>query len=284
MAVSRSQQFELQFRREMIQERLERILRESPSALGEKIQCIRNFFTDEWRRSILGRYQIAVLIRDIYNDVTDNQAPSYGAKAVDAIKDAFDWDAGVIYQAMNVAETFTLKDIEAIADMRMPDGRPISYSHVAVLANEEDPVKRQKLLKLTVKEGWTSKRLSNAVDLSELPQPDKQEDRRGRPLAVPRNFDAVLNQQDSFVLDFLNRNDQVWAHEQHSLSARTREMDTADFTIERADRLKHHAESMVLLARKAQERADEATKVHQAFLEIIKKRDSPLKRITLPSE
>ena len=48
-------------------------------------------------------------------------------------------------------------------------------------------------------------------------------------------------------------------------------LDTAEFTRERADRLKRHAEQMNLLARKAKERAEEAAAVHQVFVEVIKK-------------
>jgi hypothetical protein len=48
-------------------------------------------------------------------------------------------------------------------------------------------------------------------------------------------------------------------------------LDTAEFTRERADRLKRHAEQMNLLARKAKERAEEAATVHQLFTEVLRK-------------
>src|SRR3954453_1177141 len=97
MTVSRIQQFELQLQRQHVQDCAEAILDESPPALREKIEWIRNYFDDEWRGGILGRYQIAVIIREIYDDVNDSNGAAYGAKAVEAIKRLFGWDGGVIY-------------------------------------------------------------------------------------------------------------------------------------------------------------------------------------------
>jgi hypothetical protein len=75
--------------------------------------------------------------------------------------------------------------------------------------------------------------------------------------------------------------DEVWSDPQHSLSAKVAELDTADFNPERADRLKRHAEALSVLARKAQERADEALMIHQRFLQILKERTAHQKRLGL---
>jgi hypothetical protein len=66
-----------------------------------------------------------------------------------------------------------------------------------------------------------------------------------------------------FARDFLERNGQVWASSQHSLSTRASDLDLEDLTEERLARLKQHAAQMSLLAKKAQERADQTRKVHQ---------------------
>jgi hypothetical protein len=270
MAVSHIRQFELQLQRDIAQERAEAIIRESPPALGEKIAWIRDTLEDDWRRSVVCRYQVAVLIREIYDDVTDHNGAVYGAKAIAAMKQAFGWDDGVIYQALHVADAFTPQQIEEITRMRLPGGKPVSFSHVVALSGVEDEGRRQKLLKQAVREGWTSKKLANATQ-SQAPETGKREDRRGRPLAKPRDFDAVLEQQSSFAQDFLNRDEQVWSRREHSLSGMAEGLDTADFTRERADRLKRHADQMNLLARKAKERAEEAAAVHQVFVEVIRK-------------
>lgn len=100
-------------------------------------------------------------------------------------------------------------------------------------------------------------------------------------LRCPRSahFDAVLDQQGHFADDFLNRDEQVWSHPEHSLSFMTEELDTADFTQERADRLTRHAGQLNLLAQKATERADEATRVHALFTKVLKQQTAQHKRL-----
>jgi hypothetical protein len=107
MTVSRIRRFELHLRREIARERAEAILDESPPPLRAKADWIRRTFEDDWRRSVVSRYQVAVALREIYDDVTENQGSVYGARAVEAIQQAFGGDDGVIYQALHVADAFT---------------------------------------------------------------------------------------------------------------------------------------------------------------------------------
>jgi hypothetical protein len=228
----------------------------------------------------VGRYQIALILKDVYDDVTENNGAVYGAKAIKAIQLIFGWDDGVIYRALHVAEAFTKEQIEGMTRMRLPGGKPLSYSHVVTLAGVGDERQRQKLLQEAIRHGWTSKRLAHAAELAEAP-PARKGDRRGRPLTKPRDFDAVLDQQNYFIRDFLDRNEKVWSDPQHSLSAKVAELGTADFNPERADRLKRHAGALSVLARKAQERADEALAVHHRFLQILEERTAHPKRLAL---
>src|SRR4051794_11449651 len=122
MAYSRIQQYDDQLRREFDQEQAENLIDESPPALREKVEWIRNYLDDEWRRSITGRYQLALVIKQVYDDVKENNGAVYGARAVDALKKAFGWKEGIIYQALHVADTFTPQQIDEITRMRLPDG------------------------------------------------------------------------------------------------------------------------------------------------------------------
>jgi hypothetical protein len=146
----------------------------------------------------------------------------------------------------------------------------------------DDERHREKLLSSAVKEGWTTRKLNNAVEVVARPEPVKAEDRRGRPFARPRDFDAVLDQQAHFAEDFLNRDEQVWSHAEYSLTAKTENLDTAEFTRERANRLKQHAEQMSLLAQKAKERADEASRVHALFTKVLKEQAARHKKLRGP--
>jgi hypothetical protein len=279
MTAGHIQQYELRLQREIALERVETILSESPPALREKIDWIRTTVEDEWRRSIVGRYQIAVAIKEVYDDVADNNGSVYGARAVEAIKKALGWDDGVIYQALRVAGAFTPEQIEDMARMRTPGGRPLSLSHVVALAGVEDEGRRRNLLDRTVQEGWTTRKLVNAAACGA--ESGTARERRGRPLARPKDFDAALDQQAHFAQNFLDRDGQVWSRPEHSLSAKARELDTADFTHERAERLKRHAEQMNRLARMAKERSEEATGVHVLFARVLKQQAARHKKAGL---
>jgi hypothetical protein len=163
--------------------------------------------------------------------------------------------------------------------MRSPLGKPLSYSHVVALAKVEDETERKKLLKQAIEREWTSTKLANAVDLSKAPPPEKKPDGRGRPIGKPKTFDALLDQQDHFARDFLNRNSEVWSHAEHSLSAKAHFVGTEEITKERADRLREHAERLTLLAEKAKERADEAMQLHKRFMDVLEARDANLKKV-----
>jgi hypothetical protein len=272
MTISRLQQFNRQLERETI-------LDTAPPALREKLEWIQSWFVEDWKRSIVGRYQISAIISEIYNDVNENNGRRYGANAVKMIKQYFGWDEGVIYQALQVADSFTLAEIEAIAQLRFPNGKPVTYTHLTHLAEVEDDTTRQKLLDQTVKKGLTCTGLARAIHAVTPANPNREVERRGRPLAVPKDFDAVLDQQAHFAEDFLNRNEQVWTHSSHSLSAQAAELHTADFTPERAERLKKHAEQMNLLAQKAKDRAEETTCIHALFEQVLQQQTAKHKKL-----
>jgi hypothetical protein len=282
MAISRIQQFRRTLERQTI-------LDTAPPALREKLLWIDDWFSEDWKRSILGRYQISLHIRDIYLDVMENNGGRYGAQAVQMIRNYFGWDQGTIYQALKVTEAYTLEEVEAIAGMRFPNGQPVTYTHLVSLADEEDDDRRQKLLTQTVKKGWTSGKVAREVRENSPPQelPEgtapKEEVRRGRPIGVPRDFDATLDQQGSFARDFLSRDEQVWAHSEHSLSARVGRMNTSDFTAERMERLRRYAAQMNLVAIKARERADEMKAVRDFFERSIREQETKARTLALPA-
>lgn len=203
MTRSRRQLLDAQMERDI---RQEEILRDAPQNLREKLEWIRDWVEDEWKRSVLGRYQIACTIREIYDDVNEQHGGRYGARAVEMIKAFFEWNNNDIYDALQVAEAFTQEEVEAISQRRLLGGSLVSYSHLVALAEEENEDNRRLLLERTVNQNWSSKQLTNAVKrLAEPTRASKGIDRRGRPVAKPKDFDGVLDQQGSFAEDFFKR-------------------------------------------------------------------------------
>src|SRR4051794_35333046 len=99
-------EYEEKLKLEHFHERREALMEEAPAALREKLQWIQTWFDEDWRRNILSRYELALRVSEIYDDVTDNNGGRYGSGAVEVIKTCFRWDDGVIYQALRLVEAF----------------------------------------------------------------------------------------------------------------------------------------------------------------------------------
>ena len=89
----------------------------------------------------------------------------------------------------------------------------------------------------------------------------------------------MLEQQADFARDFLARDEQVWSNAVHSLSAKMADLGRRTSPRSAADSLKKHADTMSTLARKAQQRGEEALVLHRHFLNVIKEREGGLKRV-----
>ena len=92
---------------------------------------------------------------------------------------------------------------------------------------------------------------------------------------------ARCGERATLTLSEMSRSSASRSRREHSLSGRAEGLDTAEFTRDRADRLKRHAEQMNLLARKAKERAEEAASLHQIFVEVIRKQAAKQKKLAL---
>src|SRR5262249_8065998 len=151
----------------------------------------------------------------------------------------------------------------------------ISYLHIELLCSIPTREQRQELLARTVKESWHTREL--AYEIHQIPElKPKGEDGRGRPLAVPRDLDALLRQQVRCAEDFLNRAVKVWQQAENSVLARLQEMDEEEFTEERAAQLKGHAEKLRELATEATKRAEDVQRAHEYVRGIIDLQKRPM--------
>jgi hypothetical protein len=178
-------------------------------------------------------------------------------------------DATLLYESAHFANAYTREEVEELVKMRNAAGHPISWSHIRWVVRET-PACRQELLQKAMAENWTSvdladevKRLSDARWFGAHAKVET----RGRKLAKPKNLDDVIRQQASLADKFLERDSKVWNTEQHCLSSLYAEMSQEEYTPERAEKLREHAQRLRRLAQEADERATEAEQVYQDFLE-----------------
>jgi hypothetical protein len=258
---------------ETIEEKRARILQDATPALRAELDWFQDWFDKEFRHSLLSRRELGNRYKKIYDDTTTGRN-TYGVHAVEQISEYFGWDDGVIYNSMKFARLFTEEEVRHLTELRMPDGRLLSFTHIVQVLSIADRAKRKELIDQAVAEGWTSKQL--AYEISPDLKPKKPiTDRRGRPLAIPRDFDAVLSQMESFADDFLNRADKVWQNERHSLDAKFIDLTADDMTKERAKKIKSVAEKLAELNKTAKRLEEEALAVHKEFLKTLDKKPTP---------
>ena len=98
-----------------------------------------------------------------------------------------------VYKAMAFAKTYTEKDLESLCSQRDRDGNPLSWSQLIQLLSFKRRVRRS-LVKLTLKNGWSSRQLMDEIKVRHN---RKSGTHGGRPFAHQRkttsSTEAVAN-------------------------------------------------------------------------------------------
>jgi hypothetical protein len=247
-----------------------RIWAEANEGLRGVIAEVAEWIVNTYRSDILRRYRLAELVKKVYDDEVQDRSPRYGSHAVKQIADFFGWQSGMIYHALRLARAYTYAQVEELNLRRLRDGKPVCYYHIQLLTGIDDPALREELLARTLEESWSTDDLAEViVELNEKKK--KVKDGRGRPLAIPRNLDAVIHQQSRAADDFLSRSQKVWEQPEHSLLAKAQDP-FEEFSEERVAQLKAHAQKMRALADEAGKRAEEAERAYEYVVQVVETR------------
>jgi hypothetical protein len=238
-------------------------------ALQKKLAWIQGWWERHYRHDVLSLYDLGRECKEVYDDVQHRGGRRYGSGAVTVIKEYFQLDDGLIYRGLRLANTYFEEEIKEATAHPKADGEPVSTHDLLILARVKDPALRKNLLDQAVGQGWRSWDLDEAVTKAVGKEEVEKADDRGRPLAQPRSFDDVIRQQERVAKDFVNRTVNVWEKPGSSLEGMAVVMAADDYTEERAEMLKSHAELLDRLAQEARERAEEARQVYERFVEIL---------------
>src|SRR5690349_11833093 len=74
----------------------EKVLRAMTPACREKLAYIENWFRSEVARSLRSRYELGLVVREMYEDEKKNNGKVYGRNAIEKICKVLKWDDGVI--------------------------------------------------------------------------------------------------------------------------------------------------------------------------------------------
>jgi hypothetical protein len=235
-------------------------------ALREKAKEVREWLEAETHHSLLSRYRLGLILRDVEEDEQSHGGERYGEDAVNRLRALLPWEDGIIRIALRFVRAYSQEEAERLAQLRTRNGQPLAWSHVRCLVQVDDRQEREELLDRTVAENWTSLRLAEEVKAY---HEEKNPSNRGRPLTRPKTFDAVLHQQQGLADRFIERSEQVWADGDHSLTRRFTELTPDERTEERVEELEAHVERLRRLRDAVEKRLREAEAVLTKFRKAV---------------
>jgi hypothetical protein len=237
--------------------------------LKEKVQQILAWYQAERKHTLIARYDLGLIVKDIFdNDPAAGTGP-YGYQAMERVCQVLKGiDDGLIYACLHMVQCYTRKEVEELATLQNLDGRPLTWTHVRTLVRVKNPNQRAELLQRTLDDSWTVTELEQQYrTLVKGPA-----EPRGRKLAVPKNLDGALLQQGTLADKYLARSEHVWGLPEHNLLELASEACPSEITEQKVQALKEHAEKLRRLAQLAVRHAEEAETVYRKYSDILSRR------------
>jgi hypothetical protein len=234
--------------------------------LKEKVQQIVAWYQTERKRTLLTRYDLGLIVKDIYDHDTGAAGGRYGSQAMKQVCQVLKGiDDGLLYDCLNLVKCYSREEVEELATLQNEVGRPLTWTHVLTLIRVTDSTQRNELLQRTLNESLTVAEL----DQQYRTQVKDPAEPRGRKLAVPKNLDGALLQQGMLADKFLARSESVWGVPEHSLQGLAKDLCSSEITEKRVQALKEHAEKLRRLAQLAVHHAEEAEVVYRKYSDIL---------------
>jgi hypothetical protein len=244
----------------------EKILQKATPAFRTKLESIETWLRTEMGHTLRSRYELGLLVKDLYEAERKDGGKLYGRNAIGRICKVLKWDDGLIRQALQFVQTFTLEDLDRLCGVVQPTGAPLTWSHVRSVLPLRDPARRKDFLDRTVAEGWTCTELAEEIK--------RREDRgaadgRGRPPRMPKDFDAAVAQQQESADRWERLYTRVWSAEDRSLAAQAAKLPKDEVTEERLRQARELAHQLRQVADQAAKQAETAEQVVQDFERIL---------------
>lgn len=235
----------------------EELLAEANQALRDKVDWVINWYKNDTKNSLLSRWQLGAQVAEIIQDQRESGCRTYGTRAFQTIA-LFSGEAeGSLRVCARMAHCYNEREIIKLSELTMADGlTPISFSHMRALISLDSPEKRQEALELTLERCWTAEQLSKYVKAQTGARNTNNPD--GRPVAIPRDLNAVIDQQLSFADDFDKRNTRVWNNPAHSVATQMIKLPKEQYTEDLATKLSRLAHQMEVVSQEAMKRRAEA--------------------------
>jgi hypothetical protein len=184
----------------------EAVLKDYPAEVREHVEKADNLFKNDHDHLARTRHRLGVTLLAI-RDAKATDGSTYGMKLIATLAELWDWDRGILYSAIKIANAYTETDLNALLERNREDNRAFKYGDVLVLAKIEDKDKRASLENKATAECWTSIELADAAaKLSAKPRTNA-----GRPHLKPKGISQLIDQKDEIIDAFLTKSEKVWS-------------------------------------------------------------------------
>jgi hypothetical protein len=217
-----------------IQERQEVLQGMTPS-FRQKLEYIEGWLRREAVHYLRRYYELGKQVEELYLDDRQNNGRVYGRDPIGRICKLLHWGDGIIYNSLRLVQTYSEDEIDRLCSVTMPSGAPLSWSHVRCLLEVKEDSKREDVLDLTIKNGWTCNRLAQEVKRIRDPAGS---DTRGRPPRTPNHLDDLLAQQNDVIKHWDRLYLRVWSNSRHSMSSQVAKLQPGEVTEQRLGEVK----------------------------------------------
>ncbi len=127
-------------------------------ALRSEYLKLKKMLASSEKQDTQGRYEIGRVVAKVLG-----AGPRYGSNAVGQLERALGLDENTLRRYGRIASTWTPARFSALLKRTNPYGRPLSWSHLDVLAEVADAKRREVLLDEALREGLSVRQLASRV-------------------------------------------------------------------------------------------------------------------------
>jgi hypothetical protein len=246
----------------------EKILQKMNPACRTKLDYIESWLRKEMDHTLRSRYDLGLQVKELYDDERTNKGKVYGRNAIGRICKLLHWDDGLLRMTLRFVHAYSPEDLERLCSAVLPNGQPLTWSHVRALVPLE-AAHRQELLDRTMAEGWTCHELAHEIKhFGE----DRPGDGRGRPPRLPKDFDGAVAQQQESAKRWDRLYDRVWGKQDQSLVTQAAKLAEEEVTEEWLRQARELAWQLRRVADQAVKQAEKAEEVVREFERILDER------------
>lgn len=127
-------------------------------ALRSEYEKLKRLLASSEKQDVRTRYEIGRVVAQVRGE-----RAKYGSDAVGKLERALGLDENTLRRYERIANTWTPTQVSTLLKRTNPYGRPLSWSHLDVLAEVVDEKKRESLLKQALREGLSVRELAKRV-------------------------------------------------------------------------------------------------------------------------